>query len=82
MCIAERLGASRERDPFPSAIVASVVAVMRSTFAWWMRSDRQVPLVDVLAESFSALASGFAGPRIRDNDPNDHPDPSSQDHHS
>jgi AcrR family transcriptional regulator len=61
--IADRLGTSAEDDPFPGALVASVVAVLRSTFAWWMRSDRRMPLDAVLAESFATLTSGFAPPR-------------------
>jgi AcrR family transcriptional regulator len=74
---AVRLGTSAECDPFPGAIVASVVAVLRSTVAWWMRTDRLLPLDRVLAESFAALAAGFSTPRPA----NTYQEPSNQEHH-
>jgi AcrR family transcriptional regulator len=58
--VAERLGTDLSTDPIPTVLVATVVAVMRSTFSWWMHSDRAVPLSDVLARAFEALAGGFA----------------------
>jgi len=62
VAVAERMRTSVDRDPFASLMVAGAVAVMRSTFTWWMRSDQQIPLATVLASGFAALSSGFADP--------------------
>lgn len=58
--VAERLGTDLSSDPIPTILVASVVSVVRATFSWWTHSDRAVPLTDVLARAFDALAGGFA----------------------
>ena len=71
--IADRLGTSAESDPFPDAIVSAVVAVLRSTFSWWMRGGCSVPLDAVLADSFADLESGFTR---RPSSPNDRTPPS------
>lgn len=54
--LADRLGADPGADPTPRVLVATALAVMRSTLAWWWEdSDRSIPLTDVLDGTFSQL---------------------------
>jgi AcrR family transcriptional regulator len=60
VAVAERMGTSVEDDLTPSVMVSAVVGVMRSTFAWWMRTTPPMPLATALASGFAAVSAGFA----------------------
>ncbi|MPY95486.1 MAG: TetR family transcriptional regulator [Acidimicrobiia bacterium] len=60
--LAARLGVDPERDLYPTLVVTSAVAVLRSTLAWWHDNDRPLPLADALRDAFATLATGVANP--------------------
>jgi AcrR family transcriptional regulator len=54
--LADRIGADVRTDPVPRVLVASALAVVRSTLAWWWDdSDRTAPLSEVLHQTFTRL---------------------------
>lgn len=53
--LAERHGLDPGADPRPQALVASTMAVLRSTVSWWLESDRSEALLEVLRRSYDAL---------------------------
>jgi AcrR family transcriptional regulator len=60
--IAARLGVDPARDPYPSVVVAAVVAVVRSTMTWWYEHQPPTSLADVLRQSVADLAGGLHPP--------------------
>lgn len=50
--IANRAGIDPERDPRPHALVASALGVLRATISWWLTSDREEDLHDVLEAAY------------------------------
>jgi AcrR family transcriptional regulator len=62
--LADRLGVDARSDPFPRVLVATALAVVRSTLAWWWDvSDRSAPLPELLQQTFADLV--ITSPRKR-----------------
>jgi AcrR family transcriptional regulator len=57
--LAERLGTDSHRDPYPLLLASAALAVLRSTMAFWVAGGGTVPLEQLVAAAFDALADGF-----------------------
>jgi AcrR family transcriptional regulator len=57
--IAERLGTTLERDPYPGLLASIATGVFRSSMSFWASSGGTVPLEHLVDRAFSALASGL-----------------------
>ena len=57
--LAERLGTDPHRDPYPLLLASAALAVLRSTMAFWVAGGGTVPLEQLVAAAFDALADGF-----------------------
>jgi len=57
--IAERLGTTLERDPYPGLLAAIATGVFRSSISFWASSGGAVPLEHLVDLAFGALASGL-----------------------
>ena len=57
--IAERLGTTLERDPYPGLLAAIATGVFRSSIASWVSWGGTVPLEYLVDLAFGALASGL-----------------------
>jgi AcrR family transcriptional regulator len=58
--VAQRAGTSTDGDVRPAAMVAAAVGVLRTTLAWWARSDRSIPLEAAMTDAFTFLTSGLS----------------------
>lgn len=58
--LAERTGIDQTHDPRVRAVVAAMLATIRSTVAWWYESDRSRSLADALDQSLTNYL--FEGP--------------------
>jgi AcrR family transcriptional regulator len=65
--VAVRLGVDPTHDPYPTVVVSAVLAVFRSTIAWWHRHGETVPLAEVVRAGMRSLDGGLnrAGGRSR-----------------
>src|ERR1700679_1656258 len=61
--IAQRLGPTLERDPYPALLAAIATGVFRSSISFWASSGGTVPLEHLVDQAFAALASGLQAPR-------------------
>jgi len=57
--IAERLGTTLERDPYPGLLASIATGVFRSSMSFWASSGGTVPLEHLVDRAFVALASGL-----------------------
>jgi AcrR family transcriptional regulator len=57
--IAQRLGTTLERDPYPGLLASIATGVFRSSMSFWASSGGTVPLDHLVDQAFSALASGL-----------------------
>src|ERR1700722_18978964 len=57
--IAQRLGTTLERDPYPGLLASIATGVFRSSMSFWASSGGTVPLEHLVDQAFSALASGL-----------------------
>ena len=57
--LAERLGTDPDRDPYPLLLASAATAVLRATMAFWAAGAGTVPLEQLAAAAFGALADGF-----------------------
>jgi AcrR family transcriptional regulator len=57
--IAERLGTTLERDPYPGLLAAIATGVFRSSMSFWASSGGTVPLEHLVDRAFVALTSGL-----------------------
>jgi AcrR family transcriptional regulator len=57
--IAQRLGASLDRDPYPGLLATMATGVFRSSMAFWASSGGTVPLDHLVDLAFGALAAGL-----------------------
>jgi AcrR family transcriptional regulator len=57
--IAQRLGTSPDRDPYPGLLAAMATGVFRSSMSFWASSGGTVPLDHLVDLAFGALASGL-----------------------
>lgn len=55
--LAERAGLDTATDPRPRVLVASALAVLRATVAWWLDSDRTEPLPELLDRTYRSLVA-------------------------
>jgi AcrR family transcriptional regulator len=58
--IAQRLGTTPERDPYPGLLASIATGVFRSSMAFWASSGGTVPLERLVDLAFGALASGLS----------------------
>jgi len=61
--IAQRLGTTPERDPYPGLLASIATGVFRSSMSFWASSGGTVPLEHLVDQAFAALASGLQAPR-------------------
>jgi len=61
--IAQRLGTTPERDPYPGLLASIATGVFRSSMSFWASSGGTVPLEHLVDQAFAALASGLQEPR-------------------
>jgi AcrR family transcriptional regulator len=57
--IAQRLGTTLERDPYPGLLASIATGVFRSSMSFWASSGGTVPLEHLVDQAFAALASGL-----------------------
>jgi AcrR family transcriptional regulator len=57
--IAERLGTTLERDPYPGLLASIATGVFRSSMSFWASSGGTAPLEELVDRAFGALASGL-----------------------
>ena len=57
--LAERLGTDPGRDPYPLLLASAATAVLRTTMEFWAAAGGTVPLEQLAAAAFGALADGF-----------------------
>jgi AcrR family transcriptional regulator len=57
--LAQRLGTSPERDPYPGLLAAVATGMFRSSMAFWAGSGGTVPLENLLDLAFRSLAEGL-----------------------
>jgi AcrR family transcriptional regulator len=57
--IAQRLGTTIERDPYPGLLASIATGVFRSSMSFWASSGGTVPLEHLVDRAFVALASGL-----------------------
>jgi AcrR family transcriptional regulator len=57
--IAQRLGTTPERDPYPGLLASIATGVFRSSMSFWASSGGTVPLEELVDRAFAALASGL-----------------------
>jgi AcrR family transcriptional regulator len=57
--LAQRLGTSPERDPYPGLLAAAATGVFRSSMTFWAGSGGTIPLEDLVDLAFRALAEGL-----------------------
>ena len=57
--IAQRLGTTLERDPYPGLLASIATGVFRSSMSFWASSGGTVPLDQLVDQAFAALASGL-----------------------
>jgi AcrR family transcriptional regulator len=57
--IAQRLGTTLERDPYPGLLASIATGVFRSSMSFWASSGGTVPLEHLVDRAFVALASGL-----------------------
>ena len=57
--IAERLGTTLERDPYPGLLASIATGTFRSSMSFWASSGGTAPLEDLVDRAFGALASGL-----------------------
>jgi AcrR family transcriptional regulator len=57
--LAERLGTDPGRDPYPLLLASAATAVLRTTMEFWAAGGGTVPLQQLAAAAFGALADGF-----------------------
>ena len=57
--IAQRLGTSLERDPYPGLLASIATGVFRSSMSFWASCGGTVPLDHLVDLSFGALATGL-----------------------
>jgi AcrR family transcriptional regulator len=57
--IAERLGTTLDRDPYPGLLASIATGVFRSSISFWAASGGTVPLEHLVDQAFAALASGL-----------------------
>ena len=60
--IAQRLGTTLERDPYPGLLASIATGVFRSSMSFWASSGGTVPLEHLVDQAFAALASGLPEP--------------------
>jgi AcrR family transcriptional regulator len=58
--IAERLGTTLDRDPYPGLLASIATGVFRSSMSFWASSGGTVPLEHLVDLAFGALASGLS----------------------
>ncbi len=63
--IAQRLGTTLERDPYPGLLASIATGVFRSSMSYWASSGGTVPLEHLVDQAFAALASGLPELRLR-----------------
>jgi AcrR family transcriptional regulator len=61
--IAERLGTTLERDPYPVLLASIATGTFRSSMSFWASSGGTVPLAHLVDQAFAALAAGLPEPR-------------------
>lgn len=57
--LAERLGTDVDRDPYPMLLASAAMGVLRATMSFWAASGGTVPLEQLTAAAYQALADGF-----------------------
>jgi hypothetical protein len=57
--LAERLGTDPDRDPYPMVLASVAMGVLRATMSFWAATGGAVPLEQLTAAAFQALADGF-----------------------
>jgi AcrR family transcriptional regulator len=57
--IAQRLGTTLERDPYPGLLASIATGVFRSSMSFWASCGGTVPLEHLVDQAFPALASGL-----------------------
>jgi AcrR family transcriptional regulator len=57
--IAQRLGTTLERDPYPGLLASIATGVFRSSMSFWASSGGAVPLEHLVDRAFVALAGGL-----------------------
>jgi AcrR family transcriptional regulator len=57
--IAQRLGSTLERDPYPGLLASIATGVFRSSMSFWASSGGTVPLEHLVDRAFVALTSGL-----------------------
>jgi len=57
--LADRLGTDPDRDPYPMVLVGAAMGVLRAAMSFWAATGGAVPLEQLAAAAFQALADGF-----------------------